>query len=89
MEHLADELNTGWLVRVRFLKMHDESKGPVFKRCVGRSNYYCVPKAKSEPSSSEIAAETEEGLEGASYQVMTLSAIGEAETPAGGSVCIL
>ena len=29
----------------------------------------------------------EEGV-GVAYQVMTLSAIGEAETPAGGSVCM-
>jgi hypothetical protein len=43
MEHLADKFNTRWFIRVRFLKVHDESEGAVLEWCIAWSNDYGVP----------------------------------------------
>jgi hypothetical protein len=43
MEHLADELDSGWLVRIRFLEVHYKPKCAIFKRCICRSDYNSIP----------------------------------------------
>ena len=43
MEHLADELDSGWLVRIRFLEVHYKPKCAIFKRCIRRSDYNSIP----------------------------------------------
>ena len=79
MEHLADELDARRLIGVLLFKLHHQTKGAVLERSVGRSDNDGVPAilAQSVRQSPQI-----------SYHVITLSATGEAETPAGGSVCI-
>ena len=84
MKHLADELDSRWLVRVLLLKMHDKAKCSILKRCVRRSDDDSIP----EEGISFFSARDFMGRQ-VVYQVMTLSAIGDADTPAGGSVCIL
>jgi hypothetical protein len=61
------------------LELHNQSKGTVFKRCISRTDDHSIP-------GEELAwrgAKTQDP-----YQVMTLSATGDADTPAGGSVCM-
>ena len=79
MKHLTDELDRRWFVWILFLKVHNQSKGAIFKRCVGGSNDHSIPGGASAWHKAKTRA---------SYQVMTLSATGEADTPAGGSVCM-
>lgn len=43
MEHLTDELDPGWLVRIRFLEVHYKPKCAIFKRCIRRSDYNSIP----------------------------------------------
>lgn len=43
MEHLADELDGGRLVRVLLFKVHHESKGAVLEGRIGRTYYDGVP----------------------------------------------
>jgi len=81
MKHLADELDSGRLVRIRLFKVHHEAKGAILEGSVCGSNDDGVPIALV---SHDFHLRRTRG----SYQVMTLSATGEAETPAGGSVCI-
>ena len=83
MEHLADELDCWRLIRVLFFEMHDESEGSVLEWRVRRTDNDGVPVERGQPSRSCCFL-----LRGDPYQVITLSATGEAETPAGGSVCI-
>lgn len=85
MEHLRDEFDARGLVWVLFFKVHDEAKGAVFKRCIGGTDDDSIPVAMFQ---SSCASERDEPAAGKGYQVITLSAMGEAETPAGGSVCI-
>lgn len=80
MKHRANEFDSRWFVGILFLELHDESEGTVFKGGVGRANDDSVPV------SSLVLATNYSVLE--SDHVMTLSAIGEADTPAGGSVCM-
>lgn len=80
MKHCADEFDSRWLVGILFLELHDESEGAVFKGGIGR------PDDNSVPVRSLVLAINYSVLE--SDHVMTLSAIGEADTPAGGSVCM-
>ena len=82
VEHLTDELDAGWLVGVLLLEVHHQAEGAIFERGVGGANNHSVPIRDR----SVIVIKTDQNR--ASYQVMTLSAIGDAETPAGGSVCI-
>ena len=42
MEHLGDELDARWFVRVRFLEVHDEFEGAVFEGCVLVSSHQCL-----------------------------------------------
>jgi hypothetical protein len=85
MEHLADELHRGGLVGVLLFEMHDEAEGAVFEGSIGGANYDGVPEMAEAVSGRNL-----EQLMRAvsSYHVMTLSATGEADTPAGGSVCM-
>ena len=83
MEHLAYELHTRGLVGVLFFEVHDQAECPIFERGVGGADDDGIPDISSEPlprTSKENGEET--------YHVMTLSATGDAETPAGGSVCM-
>jgi hypothetical protein len=43
MEHCADELHTRWLIRVCFLKVHNEAERPVFEGRVCWADDDCVP----------------------------------------------
>jgi len=81
VKHLADELDAGRLVRIRFFEVHHEAKGAIFERGV------CRPDDDGVPTSS-VSHDFRPCRTRGPYQVMTLSATGEAETPAGGSVCM-
>jgi hypothetical protein len=80
MEHSANEFDSRGLVGILFLELHDESEGTIFKGGIGRADDDSVPVR------SLVLAINHSVLE--SDHVMTLSAIGEADTPAGGSVCM-
>ena len=43
MEHLADKLDSGWLIGILLFEMHDESEGSIFERCICWSDDYGVP----------------------------------------------
>jgi hypothetical protein len=105
VEHVTDELDTRRLIRVCFLKVHDEAERAVFEGCVCRADddripaicqsyvpSFYLPLSMLEESSirgwARRAPVSRAGDKGESYQVMTLSAMGEADTPAGGSVCM-
>ena len=81
MKHLADELDTGRFVRISLFKVHHQAKSAVLEGCVCRSDDDRVPITLV---SHELCLRYTRGP----YQVITLSATGEAETPAGGSVCM-
>lgn len=83
MEHLTDELDLRRLVGVLLLELHDKSESPILERGIGRSNNNGVPVESNKYSSRIDQIPIKEA-----YQVMTLSGTGEAETPAGGSVCM-
>ena len=83
MEHLADELDQRGFVGVLLLELHDESEGAVLERCVGRAYNDGVPIS---PSVTHPMYST--GSSEGTYHCITLSATGDADTPAGGSVCI-
>jgi hypothetical protein len=83
MEHLAYKFHTRGLVGVLFFEVHDQAECAIFERRVGGADDDGIPDISSEPlprTSKHNAEET--------YHVMTLSATGDAETPAGGSVCM-
>lgn len=82
VEHLTDKLDPRRLIRVLLFKVHHEAEGAIFERGVRRANNNGIPIR--DPSMIVIRRVKEWVL----YQVMTLSAIGDADTPAGGSVCI-
>jgi hypothetical protein len=84
VEHLADELDGRWLVRVLLFELHHQPEGAVLEWCVNWSYYHGVPVVRGLVSvaTSSIAEHTH------AYQVMTLSGTGDADTPAGGSVCM-
>lgn len=83
MEHLADELDQRGFVWVLLLELHNESEGAVLERRVGRAYNDGVPICISVPRSLYST-----GSSKGTYHCITLSATGEADTPAGGSVCI-
>jgi hypothetical protein len=84
VEHLADKFDLWWLVRILLLELHHQSERAVFERRIRRADDDGVPDVESV---SVIRADFG-GARATAYQVMTLSGTGEAETPAGGSVCI-
>jgi hypothetical protein len=43
VEHLADKLDSRWLIRVCFLEVHDQSERSVFEWCVGGPDYDSIP----------------------------------------------
>ena len=79
MEHLTDELDRRWFVRILFLELHNQPKGAIFEWCVRGSDNHSIPGGASAWHKAKTRA---------SHQVITLSATGEADTPAGGSVCM-
>ena len=81
MEHCADKLDCGRLVRILLLEMHDQSKGSIFEWGICWADDHSVPLGG-------ISRIRQANMRRASYQVITLSATGDADTPAGGSVCI-
>lgn len=83
VEHLADELDLRGLVRILLLELHHQSKSAILKGSVGGADDDGVPTAVDKYLSQVI-----DRVEAATYQVMTLSGTGDAETPAGGSVCM-
>ena len=85
VEHGGDEFDAGGLVGVLLFEVHDEAEGAVFEGGVGGADYDCVPGEGSVSGVCEVCPSEWRGLW---YQVMTLSAIGLALTPAGGSVCM-
>lgn len=80
MEHLANELDGRWFIGVLFFEMHHQTEGPIFKWCILWSDNDCIPSRVGQLLYSSISESM--------YQVITLSATGEADTPAGGSVCM-
>ena len=81
---MADELYGRRFVWVLLFEMHYQAKRPVLKWGVGWTDDHSVPTRES-----QSGAATNMGPFGhLSYQVMTLSGTGDAETPAGGSVCM-
>jgi hypothetical protein len=83
VEHLADELHARRLVRILLLELHNETKGAILERSISRANNDSIPLPHFISDSGTMDRSKLDN-----HQVMTLSAIGEAETPAGGSVCI-
>lgn len=82
MKHLADEFDLRGLIRILLFKLHHQSEGAVLERCIGRPDDNGVPNGRVKLRGDRIRPEVD------AYQVITLSGIGDAETPAGGSVCI-
>lgn len=82
VEHLADEFDPRRFIGVSFLEMHYQSKGSIFKGCVCGADDHSIPIQTI--SSYPILFLNIE----ASYHVITLSGMGDADTPAGGSVCM-
>lgn len=80
MEHLADEFDRGWFVWVLLFKLHNKAKGPILEGSIRRTDNDSVPRVVSMADLEDFGT--------LAYQVMTLSATGDAETPAGGSVCM-
>ena len=85
MEHLADEFDLRWLIGILLLELHYQSKCSIFKRGIGRANDDSIPGNTMVSSVFTIERERHQREQ---YQVITLSGTGEAETPAGGSVCM-
>ena len=84
MKHLADKLDPRWFVWILLFKVHDQTEGPILERCIHRPYYDSIPSFMYvSPFGPQVICMSRDA-----YQVMTLSAMGEAETPAGGSVCI-
>ena len=81
MEHCADEFDAGRFIGILLFKLHDQAEGTVFEGSVGWTNYDSVPREVVKSGKFTI-------LSVGSDHVMTLSAMGDAETPAGGSVCM-
>ena len=79
MKHGADEFDAGWLVWILLLELHDESESAIFEGRISWADDYRIPELELMMISKHSFG---------SYQVITLSATGEADTPAGGSVCI-
>jgi hypothetical protein len=86
VEHGADKLDGRRLVGVLLFEMHHQSKRAVFEGSVSRADNHSIP-GKLEVS-AETPNTTSATLQGPSHQVITLSATGDADTPAGGSVCM-
>lgn len=84
VEHLADELDLRRLVRVLLFELHDESESAILEWGVGGTDNDGVPIGKA---MSTQAGGRRRSM-AATYHVMTLSGTGDADTPAGGSVCI-
>lgn len=84
MEHGADELDCWWFVWVLLLEVHDKPKGTILEGRVGWSDDDSVPDARRLATKLRISSTPPMNP----HQVMTLSATGDADTPAGGSVCI-
>jgi len=80
MEHLTYELNSRRLVWIGFFEVHDETKRAILERSICRTNDDSIPG-----TALDAQKKCEEEV---TNQVMTLSVTGDAETPAGGSVCI-
>jgi hypothetical protein len=83
VEHLTDKLHCWWLIWVLFLELHDQSKSTIFEGCVRRSDDHSIPVDGSVSITQQPAKRL-----GVSHHVITLSATGDADTPAGGSVCM-
>lgn len=84
VEHLADELDLGRLVGILLFELHHKSKGAIFKGSVCGADDDGVPTRRM----MSICVQDRRCRRGRTNQVMTLSGTGEAETPAGGSVCM-
>lgn len=84
MKHLANELDGGGLVWILFLEGHDKSKSSIFKGSVCRTDNDGVPNSFI----IGIKFMNIRFASGETNQSITLSATGDAETPAGGSVCM-
>ena len=44
--HAREEFDLWWFVGIVFIKLHDEFKRPIFKRCISRSNNNRIPTQK-------------------------------------------
>lgn len=83
VKHLADKLDTRWLIRILFLEVHHQTECAIFEGSIGGTNDDGIPASLVRQPIANRDIRTK-----IPYQVITLSATGDAETPAGGSVCI-
>lgn len=83
VKHLTYKLDTGWLIRILLLEVHHQTECAIFEGSIGGTNNDGIP---ANFVVSPLQIHYKNG--GLSNQVITLSATGDAETPAGGSVCI-
>lgn len=81
VEHLADKLDTWRFIGVLLLEVHDKPKCAILERCISGTYDDGVPAMITSATILDAG-----GVR--AYHVITLSATGDAETPAGGSVCI-
>lgn len=87
VKHGADELDRWWLVGILLLEVHHEPECAIFEGGIGGADDNGVPARGDVVLAirQEIASWEHWGRP---YHVMTLSGTGDAETPAGGSVCM-
>lgn len=83
VKHLADKFDSRWFVGILLFKVHDQAEGSIFERRIRRSYNHSVPSFMYVSLLGAAVCTSRDA-----YQVITLSAMGDAETPAGGSVCI-
>ena len=84
---MTDEFDGWGLVWVLFFEMHDKAKGSIFERSVGWAYNDSIPDGRV-VSKWAIGSRSGDELGEVTHHVITLSATGDADTPAGGSVCI-
>lgn len=88
VEHLADKLDLRRLVWVLLFELHNESEGAIFKRSVCRAYDDGVPERVPQIVSLHVLVLQTGVGNHQTHHVITLSGTGEADTPAGGSVCM-
>jgi hypothetical protein len=82
MEHLANKFYARWFVWVLLFEVHHQAESSVLEGSICGPDDDCIPKKGI--SLAEVWSNQPRDTD----HVMTLSATGDAETPAGGSVCM-
>lgn len=81
MEHGRDKFHAWRFVGIGFFELHDQLRSSL----ANMEELSMTRPTRKVPSSKGVSA----GPMITAFHVITLSAIGEADTPTGGSVCIL